>query len=298
MQGAPSTRVLCVYAAHAPNLEYAENVRRFARGGGVLPHVHYVFVVNEGGLPLDLPAEGELPNVRVLRRPNEGYDFGAWAHALSLLEAEGGGALQDRYSHFVFVNSSVRGPCVARPGRDDWTLPLLALLRGSVALAGLTINVLPVEAYGGAAALAAAYGLRGWRVLPHVQSMLFATDARGLARLRSFGIFDPVPAAARLPDVVLGRELRMSAALLALGCNISCLAQRYAGLDYAGGAVRSDPNPTSVNGDPFFPGAYWGSTLDPREVLFFKTSRLGGQLEQKKTCGTHPPPSPPDQEKG
>lgn len=266
-------RTLCVYAAHARTPEYVENVRRFVCGGGVLLHIDYAIVVNDGTLPLDVPTEGQLPNVRVLHRPNEGYDFGAWAHALA--ELGGVARLREQYDTFIFVNSSVRGPCVAQPGLDDWTAPLLDLLRGNVALAGLAINVLPLGAFRGAASLVQGYGLAGWRVLPHVQSMLFAVRGDGLAQLAAEGVFDPLPAAVTLGEVIVGRELRMSAAILASGKNISCLARRYAGLDYASGAVQTDPNPTSRGGDPFFPGAYWGATLDPHEVMFYKTTRLG-----------------------
>lgn len=33
-------------------------------------------------------------------------------------------------------------------------------------------------------------------------------------------------------------------------------------------------NPTSLHGDPYFAGAYFGDTFDPREAVFFKISRF------------------------
>lgn len=263
---------LCIYAAHARNEEYAENVRHFVQCGGIVPDVDYVIVVNDGGLPLDF-GQTLPPNVRVTHRPNEGYDFGAWSHALQ--ELGGCQALAKRYQHFVFVNSSVRGPCIAGLQSPNWTLALTRLLQGRVALAGITINVLPLHTFRGATELAASYGLVGWRVLPHVQSMVFAVGADTLLFLANDGIFDSVPPVATLGDIIVGRELRMSATLLAAGYNITCLARRYTGIDYASGIMQQDPNPTSRNGDPFFPGAYWGLSLDPHEVLFYKTARMG-----------------------
>jgi len=39
-------------------------------------------------------------------------------------------------------------------------------------------------------------------------------------------------------------------------------------------SVDKDINPTSISGDPYFNGAYFGETIDPYEVIFFKTTRL------------------------
>lgn len=247
-------RVLCVYAAYEKNAEYRENIRRFLHGGGLLPGVDTVVVVN-GETSVPLPPESAT--TRVLRRPNVGYDFGAWGDALRLvLDAA---PAPPPYDAFVFVNGSVRGPYTQRHG-PDWVSALTRLLTPEVRLVGLTINVCTL-----------------WRALPpdsHVQSMLFAADAECLRLLRARGIFDPVPPEAGLMEVVRSREVLMSQLVLQAGWNLSCMASRYQGLDYR--TLQHNPNAQSARyqGDPFFPGAYFGGTLDWRELMFVKTERL------------------------
>ena len=63
----------------------------------------------------------------------------------------------------------------------------------------------------------------------------------------------------------------MSQRILAHGWNIDCLAKRYSGLDYR--TITEDPNTSSVDGDPYWDGAYFGGTLDPYELVFVKTDR-------------------------
>jgi hypothetical protein len=252
---------LCIYAIYEKNEEYRDNVLAFLYGGGMLPHVDYVLVVNG---PFEFPKE-DFPNTRIIRRANQGYDFGAWAHALREL---GDSRI---YSNFIFLNSSVRGPFTQRYG-PDWTKPLLEKLNGNVRLVGLTINVLPVSTFPGSGVINEMYGRSSSSCVPHVQSMLFAVDAGSLQMLRAQGIFDDVPDGILFHVLILEREVRMSTAILAKGWNIDCMASRYTGLDYVN--IDKDPNPSSRDGDPFYPGAYWHETLDPSEIMFYKTERI------------------------
>jgi hypothetical protein len=190
-----------------------------------------------------------------------------------VLEDEFQAPLSSKYNNYVFVNSSVRGPIGITKG-FDWTKSFTGMLTNDVLLSGLTINVLPCKWLKGSTQMADAYGIASWNVLPHVQSMLFATNTKGLDILRKDHIFDPVPPYATMNEVIMGREVRMSIVLLAAGWNISCLASKYRGLDYKSGVVREDPNPTSRMGDSFYPGGYWGGTVDINELMFFKTARL------------------------
>jgi hypothetical protein len=76
-----------------------------------------------------------------------------------------------RYKHFVWLNSSVRGPFFPAymRGKMHWTRPFTERLRGDVKLVGPSISC------GGAYNVAPT---------PHVQSYLVATDSVGLAILR------------------------------------------------------------------------------------------------------------------
>lgn len=54
--------------------------------------------------------------ISILLRPNRGYDFGAWTHALDLVRDQ-----LDDYHSFLFVNDSVVGPFI--PFSTSWSIP-------------------------------------------------------------------------------------------------------------------------------------------------------------------------------
>src|SRR3990170_3335605 len=120
---------VCIYAYYEKNRQYRKNLEYFL-AHGLNDASDFVIVVN-GACSASLP---QRANLTVLRRENEGYDFGAWAHALD--------SLKRHYDYYIFINSSVRGPHRLR-GRpaSTWQQELLSLLRGDVKLAGTTINI-------------------------------------------------------------------------------------------------------------------------------------------------------------
>ena len=38
--------------------------------------------------------------------------------------------------------------------------------------------------------------------------------------------------------------------------------------------IKNDINPTSFNGDSYFPNRYWCSTIMPNDVIFYKNKRM------------------------
>jgi hypothetical protein len=103
--------------------------------------------------------------VLVLPKENDCMDFGGWRYALDRLPWRNG-----TYGHFVFMNSSVRGPFLPTymPRSIHWTTLFTRYITdpslgpGPVKLVGTTINCY---------------------YAPHVQSMLWVTD---LVLLHSF----------------------------------------------------------------------------------------------------------------
>jgi len=104
-------------------------------------------------------------NVRVLRKSNQCLDFGGWRYGLDAIPWRSG-----KYTHFIFINSSVRGPFVPLyvPKAIHWTVLFTSLLQeegdgyaanGPIKLVGMTINC--------------------HQNRPHVQSMLWAIDLVG-----------------------------------------------------------------------------------------------------------------------
>ena len=166
----------------------------------------YILIINETATPPDLPRlQPSVKWTTVLRRPNEGYDFGAWAAALRTVDIE-------QYDYFVLLNDTVRGPFMSRnsDGVRPWTMCFTQLLNDKVKLSGISINCTT--------------WLRPTPE-PHVQSMLLCTDRIGMR------IILPIirEEATDKVQIIRNKELGCSQAILAAGYNISCMLSMYRG---------------------------------------------------------------------
>lgn len=250
-------RLACIYAYYEKNDEYKKNLLYFLENG-ILDHVDYYFVMN-GDYHVSVPNRG---NIHIIERPNIGYDFGAWSHALAKISFS-------RYSHVFFMNTSVRGPFM-KDGSRDWTKPFLELFRDDVKLVGTTINIMDRPSIG--------IDVRMHIpcvdvVCPHVQSMFFVLDREALAFLLSKNFFNEDEIIKLDFNQVVGmKEVGMSYHILQNKWNIASILPEYQNVDYR--TVRKDINGTSHYGDSYYENMYFGRTLHPYEVIFFKTNRL------------------------
>lgn len=252
----PQHRIACVYAYYEKNKLYKENFQYFLKHA-LLSHVEFYIVVN-GECSVRIP---DAPNVHILRRENKGFDFGAFAKAIEHFP------LLHTYDYVAFLNTSVRGPY---GNHKDWTLPFLELLVGDVKLVGTSINIYDGET--NAEYISKLLPEDATKTEhPHVQSMFFMVDKQALAYLISeeFFLYDDTLTFA---DVIGSKELGLSHLILKNGWNINCLLKEYQGLDYR--TIKADINPTSHGGDPYFKDAYFGRTIMPKEVVFFKNARF------------------------
>ena len=78
-----------MYAYHEGST-YEETNLRFFMAHGLVPSadVMFIIVVNGDSCSLCAELERDHPSVLVLRRPNEGFDFGGYAAAVSELGAQ------------------------------------------------------------------------------------------------------------------------------------------------------------------------------------------------------------------
>ena len=158
-----SRKVCLLYAYnHSPATAYNLNffLDNYQQTKCSLP-VDYTLIVNgEAELPLE---KLQRDHWKILRRENYGYDFGAWLHGLESIN------LND-YEHFVFINDTVRGPFY-RSKDMNWLQELLVMLTENTKLVGISVNCctdLTVNT------------VYRSSIIPHVQSMLWATDRVGL----------------------------------------------------------------------------------------------------------------------
>lgn len=200
-----------------------------------------------------------------IRRPNIGWDFGAYADGLRFMnldkevvaeveEDKKQDVNKNNNMRVFFINDTVFGPCLPWwiRAKTNWIQIFSELITEDVKLAGTTIN-----------ACSARYPTQ-----PHVQSMFLVTDAIGLQIAWKKGTI--FIAHNKKQDVIGYSEVGFSSAILEAGYNIDCTATALRGYNY-----RVE---RPWLGDPSYEGAYHGFTVHPYEVIFMKTNRIGRDL--------------------
>jgi hypothetical protein len=102
--------------------------------------------------------------------------------------------------------------------------------------------------------------------------MFFCLDHKFFTELKEEGFFneDEINKMG-FRQLIIDKEVGMSQIALKKGYNINCILSKYKNLNYL--TIDKDINPTSIDGDPYFKDKYFGKTIDPYEVVFFKTNR-------------------------
>lgn len=221
-------------------------------------------IVSNGPFPsndIQIPA-----GVRLLERENVGYDFGAWAYALSELK----GSWRTDFRYVFFINGTVTGPVYSAPmlvSNRDWITPFVALLRGgdNVGISGLTVDYL--------------YGER-----PHVQSMFMCLPVEVVARcVDEWNLFvktDTVVASeTQKSKFIFDNEVRLSEVLLENGYNIAAIEPGSHGIDYRKAVKTIKPSVAleafgakNHGGDRWYPNVQ--HPPDHADTIFFKTNRM------------------------
>ena len=160
------------------------------------------FIIISNSVPVEVP-----PYVKMIVRPNKGYDFGGWSEGLFTDE------VHKKYDYYLFVNSSVTGPFLT--SNKKWTDVYLDGLQGNIKLFGSTINTCqnPVHR-------------------SHVQSYLFVMDRATLHYLINCELFSMKQMSATLAETVEQKEIQMSRLILKMGWNIGSLLPLYQGVDF------------------------------------------------------------------
>jgi hypothetical protein len=237
------SKYLCIYAYYEKE-SARKNLEFFQRHGmSVRSNVTYILIINGEVCTLDTT----MWDV-VIKRENRGYDFGAWYHGLQNSNLN--------FDYFIFLNDSIRGPF----GDPNWIHTFTNLLTDHNKLAGITINC-HTNGYN------MAYRMP---VTPHVQSMLLCTDRVGLNIIYP-NIINNNHDLSLLETVIL-KEIGASLAILRAGYNITAILKPFQ-VDYQIIANCYVNAYNGAKGDPWWNNAYFGRSLDPFEVIFFKTNR-------------------------
>lgn len=244
---------VCVYAYFEKNNQYKENLVFFLNNGGILDNVDYYIVVNGE----DSIAFPQLDNVKIIRRKNSGFDFGAWQNVIKLY-------IKKKYDYYIFINSSVRGPYLTN---GIWLDKFIELFHTgpNVKMVGTTINVLES---------------REWNLEhifkephTHIQSMFFILNNEGFEYLDHSKEFDDENILNDITDIhyiIINKEIKISQMILNNGWNINCIASKYRDIDYR--MITQNFNFSGYDPNHYY--TYFGSTITPEDVIFYKITRF------------------------
>ncbi|KAH8901746.1 hypothetical protein GQ53DRAFT_674961 [Thozetella sp. PMI_491] len=243
--------VLYVYAQSETS---RENLEFFVKLG-LHQHADFIFVFNGESDAIDLIPQ--LPNVRTVQRENTCYDLGTYGQ---ILQQDN---LWKKYSRFITINASVRGPFLPAYATSCWTDYFLNKVTDKVKLVGTTFSCGP---------------------RPHAQSMVWATDSVGMAILldRKLALEQSVDdfwATAENPVGLSGCYENRSVAVHAeIGTTRLIRSQGYE-IDVMMTAFQAEPDIETYcevhngTGDVMYNGSYFGANLHPYEAIFAKTNR-------------------------
>jgi hypothetical protein len=234
---------LVLYAFH----EYNSRVEQFIRTAVFEdPSVDFVFIANNVEADIALPA-----HVKLLKRPNIGYDFGAWSHGLFYNQN------YTKYTNYIFVNSSVLGPFLPAYYKGKWTDIFVEGL-AEAELFGSTINTLTDPL-----------------TTSHIQSYIFSMNQTTALFLIDRRIFSLVEHARSMTDAIINREIRMSREILGAGWRIGCLMRLYQGVDFRFVDKKPGDYPIVFKGDLMAPMILEDTLFENYyETVFIKGNRL------------------------
>lgn len=252
--------VLVIYHYYEKDQSYIDNFLHFIQFA-YRPELNYLIII-AGITSIELPQAG---NITYFYAKNQNFDYGGYAQAINDLKFE------TNYAHFIFVNSSVRGPFLPAHSQKIWANNLFELYSENIGIVGTAISLTPShhaiskmyhEKYG--------YAERNKNILAHVQSTCYVLSRPVLCSLINEGFYD-VHEALSKDETVRDYEMRLSQNLLGRGLNLKCMLPEYNKPDYR--SLSHEINPSAREGDSGFENSYFGRTVHPYEAMFIKTSR-------------------------
>jgi hypothetical protein len=234
-------KTLILYAYYKNDVS-KDNLNFFIKNGYIDNELYtFIFIINNFNVSVSIP---DKRNIIVHRRVNEGFDFGAWSVGLSLINI-------NDYSKFIFINGSSIGPFVPRyiPKNITWIDLMTSMIDDNIKLVGPTIN----------------YGLK-YNFNEHIQSHCFATDLIGLKLLVEHSIFI-INNTKNKWDIVVNHEVKMSKIIMD---NKYKLYAFQLSENYFENIIGKEKKHDDIHYD----GEYFGSTINPLEVMFLKSNRI------------------------
>jgi hypothetical protein len=255
-----NNKYCCFYVYYEKDDLYKSNFEYFLQNGGILEDIDYYIIIN-GESTVEIP---QLNNIKVFKRENKGYDFGAYSYGINQLNKE--------YDYYFFLNTSVKGPYLNEENKSKkWNDIFIDLFDKDIDIVGTSINIFRISDFEGHN-LENIYNHNA--PFPHVQSMFFCITNDYLKYLKSINFFDEedLNNTTDMNKIIAYKEFGLSQNAIKRGKNINCILSKYKGLDYR--IIKEDINKTSDESDPYYKGNYFGKSIDPYEVVFYKNNRI------------------------
>lgn len=252
---------LIVFHYYEKNANYAKNLMHFFEFG--YSNTCDFIIVISGSCSISLP---KLNNVNYVYTENKNGDFGGYCTAVQSIKDF------DKYSYYLFINCSVRGPFVSPAKYFEWWKAFTDKLSGKVGLVGSAINTLPnhsphfIDYKKNRQAKP-----NGQMSGNHVQTTAYAMTKDVMKFLFNSKFYDVEKNYDKM-RLISEYEINLSQTVHAGGWDVRCLLPEY-NVDSLNALSVLNINPTSMNGDVQFPNAYFGRSAHPYELIFVKTER-------------------------
>jgi hypothetical protein len=237
------TNTLILYVFH----EYNDRVKNFIDNCLFEDDKYtFIFIINNKSFDVSIL---KLPlYVKYILRDNIGYDFGGWSEGLLI------NYYYKNFDSFIFINSSVYGPCMDMNDNRLWPDILLnGLNYNNIKLFGTTINCIDNP-----------------HLYAHVQSMAFCMDLITLEYLLKKNIFSLTNYSTSYIDTIWKKEIQMSREIINNNWNIGCLHTYYNDIDFT---FKSKNREIIYLNNVFAKNMFFGKTINPHEILFIKGNK-------------------------
>tara|TARA_B100001093_G_scaffold491233_1_gene531122 strand:- start:491 stop:1258 length:768 start_codon:yes stop_codon:yes gene_type:complete len=231
---------------------FNENLNFFQKVGVIEnENYHFNFVINsETGIENIIPRK----NVSAIQGHNKGYDFGAYKQSLDSVNI-------NDFNYFIFINDTCRGPFIPDyvPSSLTWVDMFLDKIDDKVKMVGATWWT---NTNGNA-----------WtkkhfiKTAKHIQSYCFGVDKVALNLLLKNNKFDTEN---KNKNKIIGEH--------EIGCSRLLIENGYKLNPF-----QMSKYDSAEHHDINKPSKYFGTTINPLEIMFIKTNRINDQIVKNYT---------------
>lgn len=217
-----SNRILVTYC-YSEKTEFSKNLFFFLKHANLTKShdfydIHYCVVIQGHECSVEFP-KPQPKNLTILKRDNEGFDFGAYRYALDQFA-------DIDFEYYMFLNCTARGPFVHHwmPQHWHWLDPYiqpLSNMNKKISLVGASMMFLSSQSIHPQHSIGSGVSVEGWA---------FAVDKQGLEILMTHNPSPFIQHQDKDSVVQYGEKL-LGAIILNAGLDIHCLLEAYHDID-------------------------------------------------------------------